>query len=72
MMADDPTWEFPLASEKRSNLHILPTAAARPPETLPYFTFEETEANLDCADFVEGVLTDGAMSVIYGESNTGL
>lgn len=33
--------------------------------------FSEVEAIADVADFVEGVLTDGAMSVVYGESNSG-
>jgi hypothetical protein len=38
---------------------------------LPYTTFAESSVNLDVADFVEGVLIEGAMSVVYGESNTG-
>lgn len=38
---------------------------------LPLVYFHEAEANLDCADFVEGVLTERAMSVVYGESNAG-
>lgn len=46
-----------------------------PPEniekSLPYFTFQDAEAALDAADFVEGLLIERAMSVVYGESNTG-
>lgn len=38
---------------------------------LPLIYFRDAEANLNCADFVEGVLTERAMSVVYGESNAG-
>lgn len=38
---------------------------------LPFFWFHEAEANLDANDFVEGLLTSAAMSVIYGPSNCG-
>lgn len=38
---------------------------------LPMVWFGDVEPNLDTADFVEGTLTAGAMSVIYGESNCG-
>jgi hypothetical protein len=44
-------------------------APARAP--LPLITFADAQAGLDCADFLEGVLTEGAMSVLYGESNSG-
>ena len=33
--------------------------------------FNDIEANLNAADFVEGLLIEGGMSVIYGESNSG-
>ena len=33
--------------------------------------FQDIRPNLDAADFVEGTLIEGAMSVIYGESNCG-
>lgn len=39
--------------------------------TLPLVYYDEITPSLAAADFVEGVLTDGAMSVIYGDSNTG-
>ena len=38
---------------------------------LPFFWFHEAEPNLDANDFVEGLLTTSAMSVIYGPSNCG-
>jgi hypothetical protein len=41
------------------------------PKALKYHTFIELEADLDASDFVEGLLIDGAMSVVYGESNAG-
>lgn len=39
--------------------------------TLPFFWFDEAEPNLEANDFVEGLLTTTAMSVIYGPSNCG-
>jgi hypothetical protein len=41
------------------------------PKDLPLIYFEDVRVNLDAADFVEGVLIEGAMSVVYGESNCG-
>lgn len=38
---------------------------------LPLVYFTDINANLDAADFVEGLLTEGGMSVTYGESNCG-
>lgn len=38
---------------------------------LPYFWFHDAQPNLDANDFVEGLLTSSAMSVIYGPSNCG-
>ncbi len=38
---------------------------------LPLIYFNDLSASLDVADFVEGLLCDGAMSVLYGDSNTG-
>jgi len=40
-------------------------------DILPFSWFDGVEPATDVADFVEGLLTDGAMSVVYGESNTG-
>lgn len=40
-------------------------------KALQYKTFIELEADLDASDFVEGLLIESAMSVIYGESNAG-
>jgi hypothetical protein len=39
--------------------------------SLKYFTFDEAVPDLDARDFVEGLLLEGAMSVVYGESNSG-
>jgi hypothetical protein len=38
---------------------------------LPIVFFEDIQPNLDAADFVEGVLIEGSMAVVYGESNCG-
>ena len=46
--------------------------AQRPtPKTLPLLYFDDITPALDASDFVEGLLIDGAMSVVYGDSNTG-
>lgn len=42
-----------------------------PARMLPTVMFSDATASLDADDFVEGVLTRGAMSVLYGESNCG-
>lgn len=44
---------------------------ANPAPTLPLIYFSDVKPNLDAADFVEGLLIEGAMSVIYGPSNCG-
>jgi hypothetical protein len=64
------TWSSPKPSDPQS----VKSAELRPPrqnEPLPYIVFADASANLDCADFVEGLLIEGAMSVLYGESNAG-
>lgn len=38
---------------------------------LPFFWFHDAQPNLDANDFVEGLLTSSAMSVVYGPSNCG-
>jgi len=42
-----------------------------PHPSLPFVWFEDAKPNLDANDFIEGMLTDGSMSVIYGPSNCG-
>jgi hypothetical protein len=42
---------------------------AKPP--LPIVHYDDVVPVLDTADFVEGLLIDGAMTVVYGESNCG-
>lgn len=52
-----------------------PAAGAQPLKPakpgLPIVYFSEVSPNLDAADFVEGVLIEEAMSVVYGPSNCG-
>ena len=38
---------------------------------LPLIYFDDAEPNLNVADFVEGLLSAGALSVVYGPSNCG-
>ena len=47
------------------------SAQESPTGGLPLVYFPNIAANLDAADFVEGLLTEGGMSVTYGESNCG-
>ena len=49
-------------------LSIMPEDAK---PTLPFFWFNDAQPDLNANDFVEGLLTGGAMSVIYGPSNCG-
>lgn len=44
-------------------------SAAKP--ALPFFWFSEAKPDLAANDFVENMLTNGSMSVIYGPSNCG-
>lgn len=46
-----------------------PSASAKP--VLPFVWFRDAKPNLEANDFVEGLLTSGSMSVIYGPSNCG-
>lgn len=49
-------------------LAVLPHEAL---PTLPFFWFNDAEPGLEANDFVEGLLTSTAMSVVYGPSNCG-
>ena len=40
-------------------------------EPLPLVMFEDIQPSLDANDFVQGVLTEGGASMVYGESNAG-
>jgi hypothetical protein len=42
-----------------------------PPKRLPLEWFSSIKPSLDASDFVEGLLCDAGMSVLYGESNCG-
>lgn len=60
------------AEEPRPTGEAWDEAPAKPkPRTLPLVYFGDVRPSLDASDFVEGVLTDGAMSVVYGPSNCG-
>lgn len=54
-----------------------PQQAKSEPETLKvpglldFTLFQDAKANLDANDFVEGLLTEGALSIVYGQSNAG-
>ncbi len=50
---------------------VLPGKPEGPVSPLPLIFFEDIKANLDAADFVEGLLIETAMSVVYGPSNCG-
>ena len=48
-----------------------PEDKAPPTSTIPFLYWDDITPNLDAADFVEGLLLEGAMSVVYGQSNSG-
>lgn len=72
---------FHMAKEARPAISLFqPSAAARPegfeapadgPRLLPLVYFDAIKPNLDAADFVEGLLIEASMAVVYGESNCG-
>jgi hypothetical protein len=66
LIEDDgaPEWEPPGERVERR-------AAAAPAGGLPLQWFRDVEPALEVLDFVEGVLTENGMSVVYGESNCG-
>ncbi len=63
--------------ERLKAKHLAENGPANAPKaqpgdaSLPLIWFDDIEPNLDSRDFVEGVLCDGEMSVLYGESNSG-
>lgn len=58
---------MPDKPDTRPDTHLKP--GGKPP--LPLIYFADAKANLDAADFIEGLLIEEAMSVIYGPSNCG-
>lgn len=79
--APPPGWQDPPPLEEPPE-HWRGEPDHTPPQTeapqshpratlLPVILFRDAAPSLDAADFVEGVLTSGAMSVVYGESNSG-
>jgi len=67
--ADAPKgWDA--ADEQDPSVYLgAPSSAAKP--VLPFVWFRDARPNLEANDFVEGLLTSGSMSVIYGPSNCG-
>ena len=58
------------ADEQDPGVYLgAPSSAAKP--ILPFVWFRDAKPNLLANDFVEGLLTTGSMSVIYGPSNCG-
>jgi len=53
------------------DLAAIVERAGTPLPALPFVWFDDAKPNLDANDFVEGLLTSGSMSVIYGPSNCG-
>lgn len=59
----------PTQEEMQAEANIIASGAAEYP--LPLIWYDAIEPNLEANDFVEELLEDGAMSVVYGESNCG-
>ncbi len=64
------------AQDEAARLHEEPNPEPAPEQpvtarTLPLVYFNDIQPNIDAADFVEGLLIEGSMSVVYGESNCG-
>jgi hypothetical protein len=75
----DPGWtEIPPGPEDADEM-VVDVEASEPVEAsapdgkprLPFLWFNDAAPNLEANDFVEGLLTAGSMSVIYGPSNCG-
>jgi len=76
MQPDDPgpsPDDYPqdYGAEEALEATVEALESAPPAQMLPYFWFSDAQPNLDARDFVEDLLTTGAMSVIYGPSNCG-
>ncbi len=67
-------WDAADAAMEGRDMAALAGMGVTPAEmrpTLPFFWFNEAQPSLDANDFIEGLLTSAAMSVIYGPSNCG-
>ena len=69
----NPLWVPPRWKAKpRDGAQENPSTEQPAPKTpLPLIYFNDVAPNLDAADFVEGLLIEAAMSVVYGPSNCG-
>lgn len=69
--ADAPVgWDAADAEHPLSVLGVSITPSEAKP-ALPFFWFSEAAPDLAANDFVENMLTNGSMSVVYGPSNCG-
>jgi hypothetical protein len=55
----------------KMSVNPFETYGTTPRRDIPVVHWSAIKANLDAADFVEGLLLDCAMSVVYGASNSG-
>jgi hypothetical protein len=69
---EPPPWEPP-AEEYGAGPDIEPPHMEPAPtdERIPILYWDQIGPSLDAADFVEGLLLEAAMSVVYGQSNSG-
>lgn len=66
-------WDAADAADEGLDLESMIGGKAdeQPKPILPFFWFSDAAPALDANDFVEGLLTSGTMSVVYGPSNCG-
>jgi hypothetical protein len=64
-------FELPQAVHSPAEPAAEGQGASVPDGLLPLVYFKDAKPSLDAADFVEGLLTERAMSVVYGPSNCG-
>ncbi len=68
---DEPPEWFEAAGEAEIDLDETPETDGETSTRLPFFWFHDAQPTLEANDFVEGLLTTSAMSVVYGPSNCG-
>jgi hypothetical protein len=62
---------FYMAKQAQSGQAARPEPSPAGGYPLPLVFYQDVMPNLDAADFVEGLLIEGSMAVVYGESNCG-
>lgn len=68
---DLPEWEPPQEDAEPQLRVEQPEPHSAPDQRIPIVFWNDIKPNLDAADFVEGLLLEEAMSVVYGQSNSG-